>query len=60
MQPILDRIPLCRCFADDRPALPGAVRPIRDVGDPVRMDRESPLSLRPDVNCLQRWIDLNA
>ena len=59
MQTIQDRVPVCRCFAEDRPAFN------RDAESPQRSralgaDGDSSLLLRPDVHCLQRWIDLNA
>ncbi len=59
MQPISDRRPLCRCFAEDPPALRGSdANPAN--GETASYEAESSLILRPDVRCLQRWIDLNA
>ncbi len=59
MQPIPARLPLCRCFAENPPALRGGdAHPTN--GETAQYEVESSLILRPDVRCLQRWIDLNA
>ena len=61
MQTILDRIPVCRCFHEDRPApRNGASQRAADALDPSAWESEARLPLRPDVPCLQRWLDLNA
>jgi hypothetical protein len=61
MQPILDRIPVCRCFHEDVSTSAKSV-PHRaaDPTEPARWESEARLPLRPDVPCLQRWLDLNA
>ena len=59
MRTIQDRLTLCRCFTEDRPAIrnpdanPGS-------GETVLRESDASPALRPDVRCLQRWIDLNA
>jgi hypothetical protein len=61
MQTILDRIPVCRCFHEDRTASRNSA-PYRapDAAEPAGWEAEARLPLRPDVPCLQRWLDLNA
>jgi hypothetical protein len=63
MQQFRDDVYLCRCFDAERPL------PLRSLTLParhVRDDQSSALRsdarpyLRPGVDCLQRWIDLNA
>ncbi len=58
MQPIRDRIAVCSCFVEDRPRRDPCMK--NDADEPIRREAETLLSLRPDVPCLQRWIDLNA
>jgi hypothetical protein len=60
MQTIQDRVPVCGCFAEDRPAFRNRDARLGDEAEPLGNDGDSSLSLRPEVPCLQRWIDLNA
>ena len=59
MQTFSDRLPLCRCFCEDRPALRSPEANPASCETALR-ESDSSLALRPDVPCLQRWIDLNA
>ena len=59
MQPVRDRLAVCSCFVEDRLARRRDASK-NDAGEVIRREPEAPLSLRPDVPCLQRWIDLNA
>ena len=59
MQTIRNRVPLCSCFSEDRPALRGPDTNPAD-GETAPRESDSSPALRPDVHCLQRWIDLNA
>ena len=59
MQTIHDRLPLCRCFFEDRPAF-GVTDANAPLIESACCDPEACLTLRPEVACLQLWIDLNA
>jgi hypothetical protein len=58
----LDSIRLCRCFDADRADLVRYLpNPSADAAISVSSaDDEHFLPLRPEANCLQRWLDLNA
>ena len=61
MHGTLDRAPLCRCFDADRGLqLRAAAFPTDDAPDATNGESEPRMPLRPEVHCLQRWIDLNA
>jgi hypothetical protein len=58
-----DRLTFCRCF-EAAPSFfldAGPVNPAEATRQPVPARRPpAPSLLRPDVHCLQRWIDLSA
>jgi len=58
-----DRVVICRCFDAAPPALHISWRELADAGhrpDHAGRSRDAVSFLRPDVPCLQHWMDLNA
>ena len=61
MLTLLHRFGFCRCFGRPRPVgFPAADVRWDEALDAPRAEFESCLSLRPGVDCLDKWIDLNA
>jgi len=62
MHDTCDRTLFCRCFDTTPPRPAGGRRETADTNHQPAHAGRSPVGpiLRPDVYCMQRWLDLNA